>query len=246
MNALLTPAALLLTALLGACAGPMAPRQGMVVDEKTGLMYGSAIQRNIVTDATFYNNRKIKVRTRNTSGDEVFSLSSFTGNLRTAYAAKGYDPTNEDDFGLLIDVNVMYSGQVQINQAASFTMIGALLGSTYGGQTDRGVITGTLSGATLGNIVGHYATEDTYMVIARVTFAVLKPYKESTKRITFSRSKKLKNIDDPNEDDKVYRRGFKNTFTTEIAVYAGGRNLKQSQIVEEVRKRAVRIIADFI
>lgn len=226
--------------------GPMAPQQGMVIDEDTGLMYGSAIQHNMVTDATLYVNRKIKVRTRNTSGDEVFSLQTFADGLQSAYADKGYVPTSTDDFGLLMDVNVMYSGQVQTNQSASYSMIGALMGSTYGGQTDRGLITGTVSGAALGNIIGHYATQDTYMIIAQVTFAVLKPSTQSRRRITFSRSTKLKDIDDPNEEKKVMRRKFKNTFTTQIAVYAGGRNLKQSQIAEEVRKRAVRIVADFL
>lgn len=233
--------------IVGGCAlAPSKSRMGMVINEDTGVMYGSAIEHNMVTDASFYANRKIKVRTRNTSGDDVFALKAFTGDLNAAYADKGYEPTQHDDFGLLMDVNVMYSGQIQTNRASSLALVGALLGSTYGGDTERGVISGTVSGAALGHIAGHFDTQDTYMVVAKVTFAVVKPITKSQKRITFSRSQKLANIDDPSEDEKLVRRGFKETYTTQIAVYAGGRNLAQSEIAEEVRKRAARIVADFI
>jgi len=248
MKSLSTPLTILVfaTFALTSCITPAEPRMGMVRDEHSGLMYGSAIENNLVTDASFYKNRKIKVRTRNTSGDRAFNLEHFTTDLNAAYAAKGYEPTTQEDFGLIMDVNVMYSGQVQTNRARSYRVIGGLLGATYGGETQRGLLTGTVSGAAIGNIVGQFDTQDTYMVIAQVTFAVLKPHKETKKRITFSRSDKLKNIDDPNDDEKVITRSIKETFNTQIAVYAGGRNLAQSKIVDEVRKCAVRIVADYI
>jgi len=236
----------IMTFALTSCITPTTPRMGMVRDENSGMLYGSAIEKNLVTDATFYSNRKIKVRTRNTSGDTAFDLVSFTGDLNTAYTAKGYEPTAQEDFGLIMDVNVMYSGQVQTNRAKSYRVIGGLLGATYGGDTQRGLLTGTVSGAAIGNIIGQFDTQDTYMVIAQVTFAVLKPYKDTKRRVTFSRSKKLKDIDDPNEDEKIITRTMKRSYTTQIAVYAGGRNIGQSEIVEEVRKRAVRIVADYI
>lgn len=234
--------------IISACSVmPNKPRLGMVVDQKTGLMFGSAIENNLVTDATFYSNRTLKVRTRNTSGDDAFILTSFKDDLKTAYSAKGYEPINDGEpFGLLMDINVMYSGQVQTNQAAQFSLVGALLGSTYSGNTDRGKIVAVTSGAALGNIIGQFATEDTYMIVANVTFGVVKSRKISKRRVTFSRSKKLANIDDPTKDEKVYARGFKKTFTTQFTVFAGGRNISQSEIVEQVRKRAVRIAADFI
>lgn len=234
--------------MISACSVmPNQPRLGMVVDQKTGLMFGSAIENNLVTDSTFYSNRTLKVRTRNTSGDDSFGLNGFKGDLRAAYSDKGYEPISDGEpFGLLMDINVMYSGQIQTNQATQFSLVGALLGSTYSGNTDRGKIIAVTSGAALGHIVGQFATEDTYMIVANVTFGVVKPRKISKKRVTFSRSKKLANIDDPTVDEKVYVRGFKRTFTTQFTVFAGGRNISQSDIVEQVRKRAVRIAADFI
>jgi len=236
-----------LTVALSSCtAPPNQSRMGMVVDEDTGLLFGSAIENNLVTDASFYTNRSIKVRTRNTSGDTAFNLKDFTDNLISSYRAKGYEPTDKDGFGLLMDVNVLYSGQVQTTQSTQFSVIGALMGSTYGGGSQKGNIVATATGATLGHILGSYLTDDTYMIVAEVTFGEVKEYKQSKKRVTFSRSEKLANIDDPTSEEKVYARGFKNTFTTQFTVYAGGRNLKQSEITDEVRKRAVRIAADFI
>lgn len=231
---------------LTACAPPNKPRMGMVIDEKTGLLFGSAIESNLITDASFYVNRTIKVRTRNTSGDQAFNLNAFTTDLKDAYSAKGYEPTDDDGFGLMMDINVMYSGQIQTNQSAEFGIVGALLGATYGGNTQKGNLIATATGATLGNILGMYATDDTYMVVAEVTFGVVKKYKLSKKRVTFSRSKKLTNIDDPTQHEQVYARGFKKTFTTQFTVYAGGRNTKQSDVADQVRRRAVRIAADFI
>lgn len=234
--------------MLSACGlAPNTSRLGMVVDEKTGLLFGSAIEDNVVTDATFYSNKSLKVRTRNTSGDQAFDLDGFTNDLKAAYGNKGYTPINDDGpFGLLMDVNVMYSGQVQTNQTAQFSVVGGLLGATYGGATQRGRLTGLASGAALGQIVGTFPTEDTYMIVAQVTFGVVKKRNVSKRRVTFARSEKISNLDDPKAEEKVYARGFKKTFTTQFTVYAGGRNLKQSEIAEQVRQRAVRIAADFI
>lgn len=225
---------------------PNNPRLGMVVDEDTGLMFGSAIQGNLVTDASFYSNKQIKVRTRNTSGDAAFDLHTFTSALNSAYAGKGYTPSIEDGFGLMIDINVVYSGQIQSNHAMQFGVVGALLGATYGGETDRGRLVATSSGAALGTVIGQHATEDTYMVVADITFGVVKKHKVSRRRVTFSRSEKITNVDDPLEDEKVMAAGFKKSFTTQFTVYAGGRNVSQSEIAEQVRERAVRIAADFI
>lgn len=231
---------------LSACTRPADNRLGMVTDDETGLMYGSAIQDNLVTDASFYSNRKIKVRSRNTSGDPAFGLDAFTGDLNTAYAQKGYEPTTADDFGLMMDINVIYSGQAQTTRVGGFSLIGALLGMSYGGQTQRGLVTGTVIGAELGDIIGRYDTQDTYMVVANVTFAVMKPYRQSRRRVTFSRSEKIDDLDDPNEDDTVIMRSIKKSYSTQIAVYAGGRNVAQSDIAEHVRQRTMRIVADFI
>ena len=234
--------------LLG-CLNPPT-RLGMVKNPSTGLPYGSIIEKYIVTDPSFYVNKKIKVRIRNTSGDEVFDLHGFKNQIRATLAASGYEPTNDDDFGLLIDINVMYSGQIQSNLTREFTFLGAAAGGLAGAaKTNSGAIgtaAGVLAGATLGSIIGSLVANDTYIVISRVTFGEIKEKKRSKKYITFSRSPKLRSEYDDKEEQERKTRGFRNAFTTGLSVFAGGRNTAQSTIAEQVRARIARIVGNFI
>lgn len=232
--------------LLAGCA--QKTRMGMVTDPDTGLMYGSTIEKSLVTEPSFYRNRKIKVRTRNTSGDLAFGLDELTEQLNTIYANKGYQPTSEEDFGLILDVNVIYSGHIQNDSASLFSFLGGAAGSIFGARssTAQGQDIGLVTGATVGGILGTHVSEDTYMIVARVTFASVKKSRLSKKTVTFSGSEKLKNIDDPDEEEQVYNRGLKKTYTTQVAVYAGGQNVKQSEITREVRNRIIRIVGDYI
>lgn len=234
--------------LLSACIGQPTTRMGMVKDPKTGLMFGSVIGNNLVTDASFYNNNKIKVRTRNTSGDLAFGLREFTNQLKDTYSQNGYEPTSKNDFGLLIDVNVRYSGQIQSNLASDYSFLGAAAGGIagYRSQANAGTAIGAVAGATLGSILGSFVADDTYIIVADITFGVVKKFKKSKKTVTFSNSVKLKNLDDPDEDDQVLNRGFKKTLRTQVSVYAGGRNVTQAEISRQVRERIIRIVGDFI
>lgn len=243
-------AALAVLVLLSGCYRPLAPqpRMGMVTDPETNLMYGSTIEKNLVTDASFYNNRKIKVKTRNTSGDVAFGLREFTDSINAAYGEKGYTPSSEDGFGLLVDVNVLHSGHIQRRSIRQYSFLGALAGSMYGERTMGPIdpALGAVSGAAIGSIIGRFVTEDTYMIVAHVTFGVVKKAKKTKKRVTLSRSKKLKNIDDPDEEEEVYARGFKKVYTTHLAVYAGGLNVAQDEIAAEVKNRVARIVGEFL
>jgi hypothetical protein len=232
--------------LLAGCASPS--RMGMVKDPETGLQFGSVVERNLVTDASFYRNKRIKIRTRNTSGDLAFDLRGFTDDLKASYAAKGYTPTDGDDFGLLIDVNVMYSGQAQTSLAREFGFLGAGAGGLAGAvRADAaGAGAGILAGATLGSIVGSYVTEDTYVIVGRITFGEVKERKESEKQIIFSRSPQTRHDKDDEDEATTRARSLRQAHSSGVAVYAGGRNTPQSEIAGEVRRRMVRIVGDFI
>jgi len=235
---------------LVACVGSRpVTHQGLVEDPKTGLLFGSVIEKNILSDPTFYKNPKIKVRIRNTSGDTAFELKRFTGKIRDAFEATGYETTTANDFGILVDVNVMYSGQIQLSLSEEFAFIGGAAGAVGGAKAGSGttdIAVGAISGATIGGILGSFVTQDTYIIVSRATFAVIKDLKKSKKTVTFSRSAKLKNVDDPDEEEKVILKRFKRRVTTGIAVYAGGTSVSQTEIAGEVRQRLVRIIGDFI
>ena len=243
-------ALLFLTTTLAGCVASTS-RMGMVNDPKTGLMLGSTVQKSLTTDAAFYPNRKIKVRVRNTSGDPEFDLSAFKANLERAYGTIGYEPTADDDFGLMMDINVIYSGQIQNNMEAQFAVFGAMAGGVYGqgldakGRTNVGRNAGIVSGAAIGDIAGSFVTDDTYVVVASTTFGVRKRSGNSGKTITFSRSQTRSELDIIREEG-MWSDGFRSTATNEIAAYAGGRNVAQSQISDQVRNRLVSILSGLI
>jgi hypothetical protein len=233
---------------LAGCASPPS-RMGMVKTNSSGLQFGSVVEKNIVTDSSFFQNKKIKIRTRNTSGDTEFDLKGFTNRIKNIYASKGYLPTDRNDFGLIIDVNVMYSGQIQSNLAKEYSFLGAAGGGLFGAaRTNGGAIgsvAGVFAGAALGNIIGSYVTDDTYIIVSKVTFGEIRTKNAQKKSITFSRSPKTR-YDSEDQDTQKFQRGFKETHSTGVAVFAGGRNVNQARIVGEVRERIVRIVGDII
>lgn len=236
-----------LALMLTGCNSPS--RLGMVKDPQTGLQFGSVVEKNIVTDASFHQNRRIKVRIRNTSGDQAFDLKGFQRQIEDAYTQAGYRPTTGDDFGLLVDVNVMYSGQVQRTLTREFGFLGAAGGGLAGAAHGNAIaaVAGTVAGATLGSIIGSYMTEDTYIIVSRVTVGSIKgPRPSEGKRITFSRSISGTIEDEEEREERRRARGFDSTTSTGVSVYAGGTNTTQMEIAAQVRERIVRIIRDII
>jgi hypothetical protein len=228
--------------ILVACA-PQS-RMGMVVDRSTGLQFGSAVERNIVLDASQFANRHIKVRIRNTSGDSAFDLKEFKTRLENSYRSSGYRPTDDDDFGILLDVNVVYSGQASRSLSTEFAFLGGATGGIVGarGRTEAGTAIGILSGVALGSIVGTYVSEDTYIVVAQVSLRVGNPSEsDSSKTIVFDSSKR-----EESESASRNFKPFRERIDSGVSVYAGGRSIPQSRIAEEVRNRFVRILSDII
>ena len=231
--------------ILGACAPQQ--RMGMVVDPQTQLQYGSVVERNILIDSSQFNNKKLKLRIRNISGDPAFDLHGFRARLVSSYTSKGYDVTESDDFGLLVDVNVVYSGQMRTDLSQEFGFLGAASGGTAGaiagtgGSTTTGLAIGVVSGAALGAIIGSYVTEDTYIVVARYNVAVADQYRgEKKTTIVFSSSGTQQKTERSNV------KPFEQRLSSGIAVYAGGRNTPQARISDQVRQRFARILTDMI
>ncbi len=248
------PWAVVIALALVGCGNLVDPpaRLGMVKDPATGLQFGSVVERNIVTDPSFHGNRKIKVRTRNTSGDTAFDLDGFTTRINDAYRTTGFVPTAADDFGVLVDVNVVYSGQIQANMAAEYAFLGGAGGGIagYRSSTTAGTAIGVLSGATLGSILGSFVTDDTYIIVARVSVGTVKDTRRvEDKTVTFSRSPRSGETREEEEEryrESISRRGLQDMVSTQLAVYAGGRNVPQARIADEVRQRVVRIVGDII
>lgn len=230
--------------LLSGCVGAPTTRMGMVKQEN-GLMIGSAISNNLVTDASFYRNPSMKLRTRNTSGDSAFDMKGFRDQLAQGYADKGY-PESEDDFGLLLDVNVVYSGQIQENMAQEYGLLGAAGGGVggYRSQARAGTAVGVVAGATIGSIIGSFVTDDTYVIVSRNTLTVTTRANQTAKAgksVVFNRSATPRERDEGDAPASILK-----TAEAQVAVFAGGRNTPQRNITGMVRERMVRIMADLI
>lgn len=235
---------IVLALTIGGCASPS--RMGMVKDPQTGLQLGSAIERNIFMDSSQFKNRAIKITTRNGSGDQAYQLGSFTSNLKSAFSNKGYVPTEADSFGIKLDVNVLYSGQIQQNMSSEFAFLGGAGGglSGYRSNSPGSTATGVLVGATIGGILGSYVTRDTYIVVAEVSIGIPDGTSEDggdKKTITFGSSPKM-------QEEIIVRnyKPFREVKRTKIAVFAGGTNTSQEQIADQVKQRLVRIVSDAI
>jgi hypothetical protein len=94
---------------------------------------------------------------------------------------------------------------------------------------------------------GSYVTDDTYIIVSRVTVGSIKgPRPSEGKRITFSRSLTGTVEDEEEREERRRARGIDTAASTGVAVFAGGRNTPQAEIAAEVRARIVRIIRDII
>ena len=236
-------AAVLVLSLLGVTGCMDAPRMGMIKDPVTGIQYGSVIGESFFIDSEQFPNKIVKVSARNVSGDTQYNIRRFKDKLRRAFEDKGYQAYKNDGFGLKVDVVVEYSGHIQENMSGTFGLLGAGVGAVVGRHSDamaaEGI--GLVAGATLGAIAGRYVTDDTYIVVAKVNFGILDQKSGKTvKTISFSSSPKLQE-----EEDDGFKR-FREVANTKVAVYAGGRNVSQAEVVKEVRDRLIRIVSDII
>lgn len=240
-----------LVVLMVLCGGCTASKSRMgMVQSKDGLMYGSAMDSQFIVDSSLFENNKIKLRIRNTSGDASFDLHNFRRQLEDAYTSNGYEPTTGNDFGILLDINVTYSGQIQENMSNEFSLVGMAGGGVGGaynsvkdGKTSEAIAggaAGAVAGATIGYILGSYVTDDTYIIISDVTLATIAPREENDgTTIVFGQHKKISR-------KKNNFRGFRQRSTVNMGVYAGGRNVDQYEIVGGVRERMLRILTDII
>ena len=228
--------------LLVACQSTQS-RLNMVTDPGTGLQYGSAIEKSIFVDADQFENNAIKVSIRNTSGDPAFDVHGFRSNLERSYADKGFKPTRAD-FGIKLDLNVVYSGHIREDLSAQYAFLGGAAGGIAGYRSPAraGTAIGVLAGATIGSIIGSTQTRDTYITISEVAigFAESRGVGQTGKSVTFGSSPKLQ------ETRKSGFKPFRGVLRTRVAVYGGGRNVSQQRVADAVRRRLIRIVADMI
>lgn len=238
----ITTVAIAVAGMLAACQSGQS-RLNMVTDPGTGLKYRSVVEKSVFIDADQFENNAIKVAIRNTSGDPAFDVRGFRAELERSYADKGFKPSR-DDFGIKLDLNVVYSGHIREDMSAQYGFLGAAAGGIAGYRSPAraGTAIGVLAGATIGSIIGGTQSRDTYITISEVAIGIAeaKAVGQTTKSVTFGSSPKLQ------EERKSGFKPFRGVLRTRIAVYGGGRNVSQAQIAAEVKRRLIRIVSDMI
>lgn len=227
---------------LGACQANPSPQLGMVRDPQTGLAFGSVVEKHVVFDPNMVRDRRLRVFTRNTSGDTAFDMGRFTNQIAQGYASRGFQPVDGAEYGLRVDVNVMRSSQISESYMTEFGFLGAAAGGIAGRRSNvsQGTAIGVVSGATLGAIMGSYVTNDTFIVVSAFSLTVFDSRTGVTQRgITFEGSPRMVERDTDIRPPRM-------TIHNQFAVFAGGRMISQAHIAEQVRQRAARIAADMI
>ncbi|BCS87035.1 complement resistance protein TraT [Pseudodesulfovibrio sediminis] len=244
------PIVLALVLVLTACVARQQNPHQLVEDEKTGYSYGAIKDGEFIADPAMFRNAKLKLRIRNTTGDSSLDIKIFRQQLEKSYGDLGYEITDGDDFGILLDVNVRYFGQVTEMLPAEYSFLGAaaggVVGATPGIQSGRsadsltGAAGGAVVGAALTEIMRNYATEETFIIISSITMGTVMPERvEDETTISFVTGKKVK-------EKKTNFKGFRSRDTVNLAVYAGGMMAAKSDIINEVRARHLRILRDII
>ncbi len=243
---LLTIAAL----VLSSCVSTQKNKYNLVKDEKSGYAYGAVKSGEFIADPAMFRNNKLKLRIRNTTGDSSLDLYNFRQQLEQSYRDIGYEISSGNDFGILLDINVKYFGQVTDMLPSEYTFLGAAGGGVAGAFTGiqggrpadalTGMAAGSVIGAALTEIIRNYVTEETFIIISSVTMGTVMPeYVEDEQTISFITGKKVR-------EKKTNFKGFRSRETINLAVYAGGTMASKSDIINEVRNRHLRILKDII
>lgn len=243
MNNTLKKTIILLTLFISACSQPT--RMGMIKNNKSGIQIGSVLEKSFFVDSSQFKNKRIKVTTRNVSGDTEYRLKGLENSIEQAFAGKGFIPVKDDSFGIKVDINVMYSGHTQTNMSQEFAFLGGTAGGIEGYRSDSraGTATGILVGATLGAIIGSFIKEDTYIIITQVSIGVTDSpdIDIDSKVIRFDSSPDLQK-----EKSRSNFKPFRDVGSTKIAVYAGGTNISQDKVSDTVKNRLLDIVRDII
>lgn len=238
--------------LLTACFAREQPQNpyNLVKDKKTGYSYGATKTGEFIADPAMFRNSKLKLRIRNTTGDPSLDIYDFRQQLEKSYENVGYEITDGDDFGILLDINVKYFGQATDMLPVEYTFLGSATGGLVGGvpglqdgkpaDTMVGVAAGAIIGAAISEIIRNYATEETFAIVTSVTLGTVMPeHIDDEKTISFVTGKKIR-------EKKTNFRGFRSRDVVDLAVYAGGRMADKTDIIDEVRARHLRILKNII
>jgi hypothetical protein len=237
----------LATGLAALASGCQRPNRGdMVVDSKTNRMYGMrSDEPPIFTDPAMFPNRRMKLSLRNLSGDPAWDLDGSRSQIYRAFLDKGYEPSDGNDFGLKVDLNVLRSKQFDADMMSEFAILGGSAGGVYGSRRQAagvgsGTAMGIVAGATLGAIAGLFTADNIYVVVTQATFGIRRHSEKPRRVITFDGSPRVEDWEESGYGS------FRQVSRVTIANYGGGMRVGQDDIADDIRSRAIRSLTSFI
>lgn len=210
---------------------------------------GSATSKNVFIDASQFANRTVKVRLRNSSGDPSIDVSRIRGAVESGLRAAGYQ-IGEQNFGILVDVNLYFMNSVAQGRQRASNEVGALLGGVAGYEMAKrpggvgagsGALLGAIAGATLQEVLRSNNEYDTYLVLSDVNIGVVK--QENKKKDFFVIGGNR--IEQREEENGTFE-SFAMRETLKVAVYAGDKRERRAQVMDAIQDRLARVLSNLI
>lgn len=214
------------------------------------LKIGSTISKNIFIDSSQFSNPKIKIRFRNSSGDDRVDISAMQADIERSLIASGYvvDVSNP---GVILDVNLFFFNTVERARNTDSNGVATILGGVIGYELAKGrggisggsgAIIGAVAGSTLPDVLKLGGETQTYLGICDVNIGVLK-----------SKSPKLNSFSIGGNQIENSKIRFDETFesfdrseTIKISVYASSGRNQNVNIFEAMQRRLSKIIANIL
>ena len=207
---------------------------------------GSVVSDSFFADASQFKNNLVKLRLRDTSGDDLFSVFRLQEKVTKGLKLAGYNITQNDDFGILIDVNVRRISRANIYKPNTGT--GLLLGGVVGAEAARntgsgisavsGMVVGAVAGNTLEAVLKKSGAQQTLILNADVNIGINELNSSDSNEIIIGQSKFKQT-----QDRSAYK-AFSMTDGLEVVVYGGGANTQQ--VMSAIEDRLARILSGIL
>lgn len=228
-----------------ALAGCASPRYGA-----SGFRIGSATSKNLFVDARQFANRQVRLRLRNSSGDPSINVATMRSSVEDGLRAAGYS-VSEENAGIVIDVNLYFTDSVAVGRQRASNEIGILLGGVAGYELGKrpggvsggsGAILGAIAGATLQEVLRANNEFDTYVALCDVNIGVVRQESRKKDSLVIGGNR----IEHEKQDERGTFEAFALRENVKVAVYAGDRRERHSQVMVAIQDRLARVLANLI
>ncbi len=209
---------------------------------------GSAISGSFFADSSQFANSRVKLRIRDTSGDELLNIGRLKDQITSTLATGGYSESDED-FGILIDVNTVRLSSVANAGGSRNSGLGTIIGGVLGGEVARkggevtqtsGIILGAIAGTAIESILKTSGTDQTYVLVAEVNVGVRRLDESANATISIGKSRFKQE-----QSDSVYE-AFAMSDKLVVIAYGGGKGFSKAEVLGRIEARIARVIGGIL